>query len=67
MEIGKWKLIDVVCLSFFVFIIFRNNFLFIKGCVVKFDLDMFEFIKEDNFFDINSVYSLVILLEFVYV
>lgn len=57
----------MVCLSFFVFIIFRNNILFIKGYVVKFDLDMFEFIKEDNFLNINSVYSLVVLLEFVYV
>lgn len=57
----------MVCLSFFVFFIFEYNVLFINGYVVKFDLDMFEFIKEDNFFDIKCVYSLVILLEFVYV
>lgn len=57
----------MVCFSFFVFIIFRNSGLCFKGYVVKFDLDMFEFIEEDNIFNINSVYSLVILLEFVYV
>lgn len=57
----------MVCLSFFVFFIFKNKFLFVKGYVVKFDLDMFEFIEECNFFEIDNVNSLVILLGFVYV
>lgn len=57
----------MVCLSFFVFFIFKKRLLFIKGYVVKFDLDMFEFIKEYNFFEIDNVNSLVILLGFVYV
>lgn len=56
----------MVCLSFFVFFIFKYNVLFVKGYVVKFDLDIFEFI-EGNFFGIDSVYRLVSLLGFVYV
>lgn len=56
-EIGEWKSIDVACLSPSVLLISKNNVLYSKGYVVKFDLDMFEFTKEDKFLETNSVYS----------
>ncbi|XP_052682104.1 uncharacterized protein LOC128162766 [Crassostrea angulata] len=63
----EWKPIDVACLSPSVLLISKYDGSFTKGYAVKFDLDMFEFTKEDNFFDTNSVYSLAISPEFVYV
>lgn len=66
-EKKDWKPLDVACLSPSVLLISKYDALFSNGYVVKFDLDMFEFTKEDNFFDTKCVYSLAISPEFVYV
>lgn len=45
----EWKPIDVACLSPSVLLISKNDAFLTKGYAVKFDLDMFEFTKEDNY------------------